>query len=449
MPLLLVFSTTQDDLWKNRALDLENECQRLKDNFEAAQTHHFLDMHRPAARTTEIDDTSKHSDVSLQPDVPTKKKSKQKQGPIDEPSKYTGLPESSVNLKAIQGLFSGHTFKSSLAGGKLFQALNTFFELAVLHDRPEFPQNAFLSATRRCIDALSVSLDYTVKKDMNFERLQTLDVLLRLVMDRSLPLVQPNSTELPFANDQTPNLYPLQLPYPNNGSVEQVDGRPLLLAFFQSIISTVHTCSRMPLAQNNAPATHRQASITCKDISLDVSLLVHSLVLESLRHLDEILTEPVAEIQRNRDKIRRLRHLAVKDSFWYLCSILHILIATQTRGGDSMGTSNPVSEADPDNSNRQDRQRSKEEAVLTDDVMFRMETDLPRHQEDYRASNRCPTQSKFACYNTSGETFCSSNDVSHDNITASRSSTHATHILLDDMASRMFLRVMESYFSLL
>lgn len=50
--------------------------------------------------------SSEQNDASLQLDVPSKKKSKQKQGTLDEPSKCKGLPDSSVNLKTIQNLFS-------------------------------------------------------------------------------------------------------------------------------------------------------------------------------------------------------------------------------------------------------------------------------------------------------------------------------------------------------
>ncbi|PPQ73683.1 hypothetical protein CVT26_010769 [Gymnopilus dilepis] len=91
-------------------MELENECRRLQHSLEAAQIRNFIDEQRPAARSTEIDDNPKSSlqpDISLQSENSSKKKSKQKQVPAEEPKKSKGIPESSVNLKAVKELFSG------------------------------------------------------------------------------------------------------------------------------------------------------------------------------------------------------------------------------------------------------------------------------------------------------------------------------------------------------
>ncbi|PPQ73681.1 hypothetical protein CVT26_010768 [Gymnopilus dilepis] len=216
-------------------------------------------------------------------------------------------------------------------------------------------------------------------------------------------------------------MYRLLDPPQTDDSVEDVDGRPLLLAFFQSLVSSMVSWPSSSLEATNLKETY-----------LDISLTVYSLILGSLQHLDEILTEPAARSSDSKaDKRRRLRRLAVKDTIWYLCSVLHILIATQTNDGQHLAPSNPSLVAGATRP-KVSQLHDLREAILKYFLTFLGHSS---GAEVTSTSSENSDASGTAPVNPTAET--------------AKLSQTPTRIVFDDMEHQMLLRVAESYFTLL
>ena len=250
-------------------------------------------------------------------------------------------------------------------------ALDHFAQLASLHELPDFPVDIFVSAARRVIDAASDVLYSILETDGSFTKLEVLHSLMRFVIEISfllLPLSSESFGHLLFnqlsrllLSPVIHSFFPLSIQSlgyllaPNsspsgrqgadqNDPYLHIDRRPKLLEFFQGIISGLFSDSRS-LAKTTPGDSVCQNASSMRDI----------LVLETIRHLKGILspipiddhifdatsgkrikiTNPQAEGRvdsrsANLEKDLRVRRLAVKDTMWYLCSVLHILIGSRT-----------------------------------------------------------------------------------------------------------------------
>ena len=252
----------------------------------------------------------------------------------------------------------------------LFMALDHFAQLASLHELPDFPVDIFVSAARRVIHAASDVLYSILETDGSFTKLEVLHSLMRFVIEISfllLPLSSESFGHLLFnqlsrllLSPVIHSFFPLSIKSlgyllaPNstpsgrqgagqNGPDLHIDRRPKLLEFFQGIISGLFSDSS--LAKTTSGGSFCQNASSMRDI----------LILETIRHLKGILspipiddhifdatsgkrikiTNPQAEGRvdsrsANLEKDLRVRRLAVKDTMWYLCSVLHILIGSRT-----------------------------------------------------------------------------------------------------------------------
>jgi hypothetical protein len=250
----------------------------------------------------------------------------------------------------------------------LFIALDHFAQLASLRELPDFPVDIFVSATQRVIHAACDVLHSILETNRNLNKLELLCKLMRFVIETSfllLPLSPESFGYLLFnqlsgllLSPVIQSFFPLSIislgyllepATPNqrkgtgkNGSDLHIDCRPKLLEFFQGIISGLFaaSCSLAKTASGDR---------FCQD----ASSMRNILVLETIRHLKEILSPipvnnrtPGATERKKKDNLQaedkvdsrrvnlkkdiRVRRLAVKDAMWYLCSVLHVLIGSRT-----------------------------------------------------------------------------------------------------------------------
>ncbi|KDR84723.1 hypothetical protein GALMADRAFT_217785 [Galerina marginata CBS 339.88] len=429
-------------------------------------TESFINSNNTAIKPTDSSNRSTSPRRSVSPvrrDAPNKKKPKQKAGLVDDTGRLDDKLEKPVDLKSLMHYDKNST--SLLGDIRLFETLDAFFELVALHDRPRFPESAFLLATRRAVDALSVSLDFTVKKEMNLDRLGTFDILLRLIIEKALPVVAlfpsnffDDSGAGPFdalLNQlQTAILIPIirafllistkylerSLGLANGnrgGAAEYPDGRPALLALFQSIIeascATISSCSKSRLGKEL-----NTARIQDENFSVELSIMVHSLILEATCHLDQILADRAAQIvdyTSERDHHRRVLRIAVKDTLWYLCSGLHILIAAQAKC-DLLPDIDSSAACFGASNSKSTRLHLLKKTVLSYFV------DVLSRQDRKRRMER--DGSALTSYLQLDAPVSARPQIEQDTVWPF---TPRTHVLLDGMEHRMLLRVVESYFN--
>ena len=255
-----------------------------------------------------------------------------------------------------------------------FVALDHYAQLVSLGELSDFPVDIFFSATRRVIHAASdilYSILGTTKSNLN--RLEVLHDLMRFVIKTSfLRLSSSKSFGFLLFNELSGLLlsplihsfFPLSiksLEYllepttserqstRQNGPDLHIDCRPKLVKLFQGIVSGLFSAS-YSLAKATSGDSFYQDASSMRDM----------LILETVRHLKEILSlSPVEnhnpDSTTTRDekitnpqeanklnscsatklKDLRVRRLAVKDAMWYLCSVFHILIGSSSSAANS------------------------------------------------------------------------------------------------------------------
>lgn len=255
----------------------------------------------------------------------------------------------------IQYLFIMDGTPSSVDCKNLFICLDIFPELTTLIGRPNFPLKSFLSATSRILDEISASFNQVVKGIISFDILGRLEIIARLVIEKSLLAIfsanfcpfTPESTCNPF----TPLLEMLitrllvsithsfflissqwlhclsSLASTNNCHLRQdnIDLRPAVLAFFHSILRSLHQWIPPKMAGGSAHTSMR-SHLPTELLVLELSLMRHSLILEILRYLEKNLLDNSGNPEPRRTIQSRIMRLAVKDTLWYICSALHTVI---------------------------------------------------------------------------------------------------------------------------
>jgi hypothetical protein len=240
----------------------------------------------------------------------------------------------------------------------LFIHLDIFLELTTLLGRPNFPLKGFLAATSRILDEISTSFNQIVKAVISFDILGRLEIIARLVIEKSLLAIfsvnfcpcTPESTWNPF----TPLLEILiarllvsitlsffsissqrlnclsSLASTNNGDLqrENIDLRPAVLAFFHSILRSLHQWIPPKMVGGSAHTSMR-SDLPTELLALELSLMRHSLILEILRYLENNLLKVSGNPEPRRTIQSRIMRLAVKETLWYICSALHIVIDLQ------------------------------------------------------------------------------------------------------------------------
>ena len=117
-----------------------------------------------------------------------------------------------------------------------------------------------------------------------------------------------------------------------SGSPAVFDCRPGLLTLFRSILSSLNLnlSTNTPPRRCDKPLGERE-EIT-SNYRLELSLLHHSLILDTLRHLREILGQAVIDAENQKsNKHGRVMRLSIKNTIWYICSALHIVMGLEVR----------------------------------------------------------------------------------------------------------------------
>jgi hypothetical protein len=216
------------------------------------------------------------------------------------------------------------------------------------------------------IDAVSVTFDRNTgaKLTINSNHIQTIDAVLRLLIELSFKILLACGADQhkgsdPFASLLNSLLGSVLIPLigmffllsaqnlqclldsPDHEGLSRssapFDSRPGLLALFRSILSCLNSnlSTNTPPRRCNEPFDEREEMTL--DYWLELLLLQHSLILDTLRHLREILGQNVINTANQKSsKHGRIMRLSIKDTIWYICSVLHIVMGLEVRSADAI-----------------------------------------------------------------------------------------------------------------
>ncbi|KAF5377274.1 hypothetical protein D9615_006441 [Tricholomella constricta] len=440
--------------WRDFALSLERDLALLKEKYEAERIRSLAlenAVPMPAAALNA-------SSEQLQP-APAKKRSKKKFVPLPTASSSEKRPDAHprINLKAVLEELSprlGIDVPRMAPPDSLFSALDNFLRLTSL---PAVELDLLLSVSLRTVDAVARELDNILNPPNAFSNPHTLEYL-ELALYHVLAVVVPLLAPLPSAAqdsakpivtllDRTTTLVlqplihafsfrsemylsSLFLPVPGGigvatssstaGSVKppgapheilQVDIRTNMLSLFRTIFCFLDS--------------QLQSFSSLAKPSLVSHTLRATLILETVREIDRLLpaapatgigTSPgpnrgvdVVTKQCHRTRPDRVKKLATKDSFWYLCAVLHTLF------GESSGAASLVSQSVtvsiiPGSRDGNDTEKEAGDAVVErkDDAQGREERLLSEGVSDalFRLITRCkrPGSNPFQHQNKSTST---------------------------------------------
>ncbi|CAA7264666.1 unnamed protein product [Cyclocybe aegerita] len=345
-----------DDLWKNRALGLEQQYADLKMEHDALQ----------------IQCASKPRAIAVTDSGPSKKKNKKV---VTEPAPTNqdeALPPADLQLdvSAFKNSFEdlclelkpcsdGLPFPGQ-DGKNLYAAQDALFKLLPLATQSNFPIAILLSATRRAFIAVSRNLDSIIKANAKLKTLAILAVVLHASIEKSIPplasvspSLESSSTVAPLSSALNLLLDCIFLPIvksfsllsgksleylskpPNSSagrrssskSSNYTDLRPSLLSLLQGTLTCLHTSLLSSFKQKpRSSAKLSEYRLQLQHALLEFSLLQHSLILETLRHLKELLEDTAPGTPQTTDRHHRIQRLVIKDTLWYLCSVLQFSI---------------------------------------------------------------------------------------------------------------------------
>ncbi|KAG5638190.1 hypothetical protein H0H81_001392, partial [Sphagnurus paluster] len=353
--------------WRDLALSLERDLTALKEKYEA-QKIRFLALQKVAP--VHPDPPNPNSE---QP-APAKKKSKKKSLPVVSCSQEPGhVASPRLDLKSILEDISTHIRKDVpriSPPQSLFSAIDDFIHLTSLH---EVDLDLFVSVTIRTIEAIGGIFDKilnlaTANVSSDLVSLESLGLALYHVLNVALPLFAPFTVPSPVVNllgrTTTLILKPLirslvyrswiylkcvflsssggiitatsdtgasAKPPDDSGATPAIDIRTDVLAVFKMIFSLVDG--------------HLHSATPAKPCLVSHTLRA-SLILEALREIELLSSggpafstsadpgdgDGVDNKKNHRTPLERVKKLARKDSLWFLCSVLHVLL------GDLSGT---------------------------------------------------------------------------------------------------------------
>ena len=245
--------------------------------------------------------------------------------------------------------------------------METLYRLSSCHGKPGFPLELFLSATRRVLNAVSVTFGRNTGTKLNSNHMQTISTALRLLIECSFPIVlacgvDPQGRAHPFGSLLNSILCSVLVPLvrtfyvlstqhlqgllvspeheASSGLTVPSDHRPGLLTLFQSVLSRIYL-NLSPSGRCNKPPDEEEDM--AKNYRLELSLLHHSLILDTLRHLRDIVRQTVIEVENQKSsKHGRVMRLSIKNTIWYLCSALHIVIGLEVKNAAAIVTTTAV-----------------------------------------------------------------------------------------------------------
>ena len=210
---------------------------------------------------------------------------------------------------------------------------------------------------------------------------------------------------------------------------DYTDGRVSILALFQSAL--IRAWSSLSSSINRDGDAADLGALACADFSV----MVHTLILSSIRHLQEILRDSDGQ-HIARTRFQRIKRLAVKDAFWYLCSVTHFLLGVQDRTPIAI-FSKPGEDIDSE-----PRQKSLLR-LLRQTIIVVME-DLVIYQDRIRAAVYAASYGRVS---KTSSLPAIQDDGSHDPESApsSQSASQPDYVILDDLEYRMLLRLVERF----
>ncbi|KAG5715173.1 hypothetical protein E4T56_gene3081 [Termitomyces sp. T112] len=361
------------DFWRSLALKLEHDIQVLKEKYEAEQI-------RTSALESGVMSGSSLSapNSSLEQPVTSKKKPKKKPGPTTtscSENTMRKLPIPRPDLKAILEDLSLRNMSMSWVQSQhsLFSTLDSFMQLTAL---PEARLDLLTSVTLRAVNAIAKQICDIISPlvpsgSSDSDTLNCLGIALHHVLAESLPPLEqvlPQTAEPIVAIlDRTTRLILL----------------PLVHAFYarsETYLGSLFLPPSVGLTDKilePSASSHRSLSLDIRVDMLDLfrkifclldgrlqsfatSSVSHtfraSLILETIRELDRVLSVvPAANTSHDpnggvdihdkryrRTRPDRVKRLAKKDSLWYLCTVLHLLLCESSSVGASQPETVPV-----------------------------------------------------------------------------------------------------------
>lgn len=210
---------------------------------------------------------------------------------------------------------------------------------------------------------------------------------------------------------------------------DYTDGRVSVLALFQSALIRAWSSLSSSINRDGDAgcASPDLRALACTDFSV----MVHTLILSVIRHLQEILRDGDGHIAQTR--FQRIKRLAVKDTFWYLCSVAHFLLGVQDR------TPSAIFSKSCEEFDFEPRQKSLLR-LLRQTIIDVME-DLVIYQDRIRAAvyaatyGRVSKRSRVPATHGPHDPDCAPSSQSASQL--------VDYVILDDLEYRMLLRLVE------
>ncbi|KIM48475.1 hypothetical protein M413DRAFT_22966 [Hebeloma cylindrosporum] len=345
--------------WRDHAVKLEKDYAALKIRLEEKEIQSFVSA--SGGETSGEPVASLAGRPGTRPEVEvSKKKAGKKKHAVDRIGDRSGHRDGILLEAEFEKLCRG----SPLPGdsGRLFSSLETLYRLSTCYaQQPGFPLELYLSATRRVLDAVSVTFGRSVETKLNANRMQTINTALRLLIEWSFPIVlacgvDPQGKTIPFASLLNSVLCSVLMPLVrtfyvlstqhlqcllvspeherSSGPTAVLDHRPGLLTVFRSILAYVNL-NASPSGIRREPPDGK--TNMAENYRLELSLLHHSLILDTLRHLQDIVLQTVIEIENQKSgKHGRVMRLSIKNTIWYICSALHIVIGLEVKNASGI-----------------------------------------------------------------------------------------------------------------
>lgn len=370
---------TPDGLWRTHALRLENEYASLKAKYEVEKMKTLALS--ATTRTSCVPESSAQSVTEM-----AKRKSRKKNAPTI-PTMPPRLDLRSV-LEELNPR-SGIPILMGLWPGILITALDSFFRLASSQEESRVPPETLLPSGQCALDAIRASLKSIIECDdiskPQLDILKVLDILTQDVIVTALPTIAsllPANGLLDSFISTTRELLlllihsflPLSVTYlqrsllagsksSNTHSSDDgdrsivVDVRADILVLFRNVL-----CNLFGSSSRSRDTVSSVLSRLHGVLRLDLDNLRLSLALEAIRELDCVLfssgmkingnssngsdresdgfslcvpTDTIPLLAEGEDQVERTAHndndflsvkkLAVKDTLWYLCTLLHVL----------------------------------------------------------------------------------------------------------------------------
>ena len=360
----------------------------------------------------------------------------------------------------------GHSFYGGKENGRLFETMDAFYRLASLHEQPGFPKRAFLSVTQHAFKTVSCSLHSALVDVVDIKRLRSLDMALSSVLSTAVAVVGSWSNDeddsfdslslllnqaldlflgpaiAAFFSLTEQNLVCLGSSGPSSHLQSRfsgpVDGRPSHLALLQGAFLGVRS-SLLPKTGSSRDQVHLSKFTT----------MLQSAMLETARQFRTILLMDSCRRQNDSHRHRRMNRLAVKDTMWYLCSLMHFLLEISAETLDQVLEA-PLNEGQLDSRPHHTMHNNPSSDLLSQATMDIM-SEILRYQDRAKTAHLTKAyklgtgvQRDFSPEEGSIEKFASFHDPSKESTNKSAPKVDK-YLILDNAEYRAFLHMVEKF----